>query len=257
MKRIFAAILIVLTLQSVAQSKYQYIVDLNKVQNDKLTVTLLLDSVKDEEVHFYIPKMVPGTYQVYDFGQYVENLQAFDKKGNPLNVTRINDNEWVIKPAKDLYKITYEVNDTWDAENVENFVFEPGGTNIEESENFVLNNHGFFGYINYKKTIPFEIKVVKPKDFYGATGLSDIKTKGDTDIYVANTYMELVDSPIMYAKPDTAHIKVGNCDVLVSVYSPDSINYAKSIAKDIYKTLEGQRKYLGGELPVTKYAFII
>tara|TARA_Y100000589_G_scaffold317298_1_gene343086 strand:+ start:18139 stop:19968 length:1830 start_codon:yes stop_codon:yes gene_type:complete len=257
MKRIFAAILVALSLQITAQSKYEYIVDLNQTENDKLYITLLLDSVQDDEVHFYIPKMVPGTYQVYDFGQYVENLQAFNRKGEPLNVERVNDNEWVIKPAKDLYKITYEVEDTWDAENVDNFVFEPGGTNIEEGKNFVLNNHGFFGYINYKKTIPFEIKVIKPDGFYGATGLTNIIAKGDTDVYVVDTYMELVDSPIMYSKPDTAHLKVGNCDVLVSVYSPDGKNYAKSIAKDIYKTLEGQRKYLGGTLPVNKYAFII
>ncbi len=257
MKKVAVIFLTALTFQLSAQSKYEYIVDLNQVKNDKLFVTLLLDSVTDTEVHFYIPKMVPGTYQVYDFGQYVENLQAFDRKGNPMPVERVNDNEWVIKPAQGLHKITYEVDDTWDVEGVKNFVFEPGGTNIEKGENFVLNNHGFFGYINYKKRLPFTIKVIKPEGFYGATGLTDITTKGDTDIYVVDNYMDLVDSPIMYAKPDTAHLKVGNCDVLVSVYAPNGEKYAQSIAKDIFKTLEGQRKYLGGTLPVSKYAFII
>ncbi len=60
----------------------------------------------------------------------------------------------------------------------------------------------------------------------------------------------------MYSKADTAVIKVGNTEVLIGSYSPNGMITAKQIAESVGEVLQAQKEYLGGKLPVDKYAFI-
>ncbi|MCO6501308.1 MAG: hypothetical protein J5I47_13165 [Vicingus serpentipes] len=145
MKNLFS-ILISLTafFSGFAQNNiYQFHLNLNNIKDDQLEVTLKTPQIASDTIIYNIPKIVPGTYQIYDFGQYVTKFKAFNKEGKPLTVNQLNKNQWEIYNAKNLDKITYWVEDTWDA-NIDELVFEPGGTNIETGENMVLNNHGFF-----------------------------------------------------------------------------------------------------------------
>jgi len=257
MKKIIFSFAVFLTTISWAQnSTYKFNIDLTKINNDMIQVFLEAPEIKSDKIIYNIPKMVPGTYRIYDFGQYSMDFEAFDKNGYALSVNRLDDNRWEIDGAKKLAKISYWVEDTWDAK-VKDLVFEPGGTNIEKDENIVLNNHGFFGYFDGLKNLKYELTVTRPDNFYGATGLTDIKTTGNKDVFYVNNYMDLVDSPIMYNVPDTTIIKVGGADILISVYTKNKSVTSKEIAKNIASILEAQKNYLGGNLPIDKYAFII
>ncbi len=44
---------------------------------------------------------------------------------------------------------------------------------------------------------------------------------------------------------------------MISLYSPNKKATSAVIAKELKRTLEAQKEYLGGTLPVDKYAFII
>ncbi len=239
------------------KAAYQFTVDLTKTQNDKVTVNLIVPAQNKKEVVYYMPKIVPGTYANYDFGRFISNFSARNKKGKVLPVEQLDPNSWKIKEANTLNRISYTVEDTWDTDTKGDFVFEPGGTNIEENRNFVLNNHGFFGYIDDQKRAMYEVNVLKPADFYGSTSLDLAKTDGKTDTYYISSYNELVDAPIMYSKPDTTVLKVGGADILVSVYSPNKVLSSKDVAKTIGPMLDAQKEYLGGSLPIKKYAFLI
>lgn len=257
MKQIIFFFAVFFTTISWAQNAaYKFSIDLTKVNNDMVQVFLDAPEIKSDKIIYNIPKMVPGTYRIYDFGQYSMDFEAFDKKGYAMSVTRLDDNRWEIDNAKNLAKISYWVEDTWDAK-VKDLVFEPGGTNIEKDENIVLNNHGFFGYFDGLKNLKYELTVTRPDNFYGATGLTDIKTIGNKDVFYVNNYMDLVDSPIMYNVPDTTVIEVGGADILISVYAKNKTVTSKEIAKNIASILEAQKNYLGGKLPIDKYAFII
>ena len=61
----------------------------------------------------------------------------------------------------------------------------------------------------------------------------------------------------MYNIPDTSVIKVGNSIVLISVYSPHKMVTSDFLARKLDTLLRAQTKYLGGKLPVEKYAFIV
>jgi predicted metalloprotease with PDZ domain len=258
--------------QSKKENAYRYTVDLTKVVNDRVYVELTPPTATSNEIIFNLPKIVPGTYAIADYGRYVADVTAVDKKGNKLTVEKINENSWKITDAKKISKISYWVDDSWDTSVTGPEIFWPAGTNIEENKNFMINTSGFFGYIEGQKELPFQFNIVRTKDLYGSTGMiatqtgappasiklektPDIQNKL-VDIYRATDYDQLIDSPLMYSKPDTAVIKVANAEVLIGSYSPNNKITAKQIAESIKEVLQAQTNYLGGKLPVDKYAFI-
>ncbi len=254
------------------QKSYEYTVDLTKVQDDRLFVQLSVPVVSGDEITFYMPKIIPGTYAIADYGRYVQDFKALDKKGKPLPVEKVDENTWKIRTAGKLAKITYWVDDTFDTETSGPEIFWPAGTNIEDATNYVINASGFFGYFDDMKNIPFKVNVVRSENLYGSTGLIPLQTGAPTkilklekssstmpqvvDVFRTENYDELVDSPIMYAQPDTAIIRVANTEVLIGSYSPNKKVTAKEIAESIREVLQAQTAYLGGKLPVDKYAFI-
>ena len=270
-KLIITSFMLLFTLSVFATDPYEYIVDLTKVVDDKVQVTLKTPRIKQKEITFYMPKIVPGTYAIADYGRMVSEFKAYDKKGRELSVERLDDNSWKIKNAKKMRKITYWVEDTFDTEKEGPGIFQPAGTNIEEGKNFIVNTSGFFGYFEGMKKEEYQIDFVHDNTFYGATGLMPSMSPpmvGSLDLEIENNanvaidrfevgdYDKLIDSPLMYSKADTAIIKVANTDVLVASYSPNNIVSAKEIAESISEVLAAQNEFLGGELPVDKYAFI-
>ncbi|MBO3697141.1 peptidase M61 [Roseivirga sp. E12] len=256
-----------------AANPYKYTVDLTKIVDDKVYVELSTPKIKQKEITFYLPKIIPGTYAIADYGRMISELKAYDKKGREISVERLDDNSWKIKNAKKLRKITYWVEDTYDTQKEGPSIFQPAGTNIEADKNIIVNPSGFFGYFEGMKKEPFELNFIREKDFYGATGLkADIvgsmatislskeNNSSDEDKFVdrfnVEDYDRLVDSPLMYSKVDTAIVRVANTEVLVASYSPNNKVTAKEIAESISEVLDAQSKFLGGELPVDKYAFI-
>lgn len=256
MKTLLSVLISIISISSFAQNDlYKFELDITKINDDLLQINLETPTIVSDKIIYNIPKIVPGTYSIYDFGQYVMDFEAINKEGRPMSVNQLDDNRWEIDNAKNLAKITYWVEDTWDAD-VNEVVFEPGGTNIEEGENIILNNHGFFGYFDGMKNMPYEVNITRPENFYGSTGLSTGVTIGNVDKFTTINYMDLVDAPIMYNIPDTTMFKIGTTDILISVYSKNKAATSEELAVDIKKILEAQSAYLGG-LPVKKYAFLI
>ena len=238
-----------------AQSSYRYSVDLNKVNNDQLTVELIAPAISKKDIVFYFPKIVPGTYMNSNYGKYIHNLKAYDKGGKELVAKQSGDNSWDIKNADKLYRITYNVEDTWDSD-IPNRVYTMCGTNFEAGKNFVINTPGLFGYFDGMKKTSFDLSFTKPTGFYAATGLKPVSTNNTHDEFHCANADELYDSPIMFSLPDTATVHVGNADVLVAVYSPRKMANAKFIIAHLEKLLMATKDYLMGKLPVDKYAFI-
>ena len=260
MRKLFIVISTFLSLHICADENYYYSINLTKVDNDKVTVTLTPPTFTQSEVEFCFPAMVPGTYEVYNFGRFISNFSVIGKNGAKINITKVDVNTYKLSPANQIDKITYTVDDTWDKTDLPNtkdkVVFEPGGTNFEEGKNFSINTHSMFGYFKNLTNKNFVLEFLKPKGFYPVTGLSDIKIGDAKDVITVFDYHDLVDSPIMYAIPDTASVLVGNTNVLVGCYSPNKKVNANYIANTLKELLYAQRDYLGGELPVNKYAFI-
>ncbi len=203
----------------------QAYLDLKNVVDDKVKVTIDPGAFTSNDVSFYIPKTVPGTYSSDNYGQYIEGLKALDYEGRELTASKADENTWNISNGKKLDKVTYYVNDTYDTEaKTKNAVFSPAGTNIFKDKNFMLNLHGFVGYFNDLKEVPYEITISAPENLKPTTTLP-IKPSSadqkDTDSFLAGRYFEVIDNPILYAEPNTESFQLNDIKVTLSVYSPN------------------------------------
>jgi len=269
---LLATALFSFSLAHATDGRYIYKIDLTHVVNDKIYVELSVPDINEDILSFHLPKMIPGTYAIEDYGRFVSEFKALDKKGRTLHIEKTSTNSWQISKAKKLTKISYWIEDSFDSDIDGPEIFQPAGTNIEEATNFIINSSGFFGYFDTYTNLEYEINIIKPANFYGSTGLipqsinnptSSFKIEGKqfdsetlVDVFITHNYDELVDSPIMYNVPDTTVLEVGGAEILVSAYSPNKLITAKEIANTIEEVLLVQKDYLGGELPVDKYAFI-
>jgi len=260
MRNLILVVSLVLSNFLMADDNYRYSINLTKVLNDKVSIQLTPPTITQNEIEFSFPAMVPGTYEVYNFGRFISNFKVSGKNGAVIKVTKSDVNTYKISPANAIDKITYDVDDTWDKTDLpdtkDKIVFEPGGTNFEDGKNFAMNTHSMFGFIKGMLNKNFILEFEKPKGFYPATGLSDIKLGDTKDVISVFDYHDLVDSPIMYFIPDTATIQVANTKVLVACYSPNKKINSRFIASTLQELLNAQKDYLGGELPVNKYAFL-
>jgi predicted metalloprotease with PDZ domain len=243
-----------------SKAQVQVTIDLNNPKDDKVMVTMMPSTSLVNEITFSMPKTVPGTYSTDNYGKYIEDIKALDANGNALTIVKIDDNSWKIADAKKLQKVTYWVNDTYDSESGEGFgnkdVFSPAGTNISP-ENYMLNTHGFVGYFSDKLEVPYTTTVLHPETLFGATSMSDEDPSNAQDVFKTSRYAELVEHPIMYAKPDYTTFKVDDMEILISVYSPNGTFKAADITPAMETMMRAQKKFLGAINNTKKYAVLI
>ena len=251
----------VTTTVSSIKEEVQVTINLNEIKDDKVLVTVSAPKINTDEVTYSIPKIVPGTYSVDNYGKYIDDFKAFDAKGNALTVSKTDDNTWKIKNAKKLTKITYWVNDSYDTETGGGFgggnIFSPAGTNIDAGKNFMLNMHGFVGYFQNKKDIPYKVTIAHPTTLWGATSMTDLDSSTTNDKFVASRYSELVENPIMYAKPDYTSFSIDGMDILISVYSPNGKVTAESITSEMKTMMTAQKRFLGKINTTKKYSVLL
>ena len=234
-----------------------YKVDLQHVQNDRVRIQVFLPKQTSNSLVFSFPKQVPGTYANYDFGRYIQNFKAFNKNGQSLPVKQKNINQYQIEQVQSLDHLAYDVNDSWDSPEIKgDYIFEPAGTNIQADTLIAFNVHGFLGFIEGQEKNAVQLSIQKPNHFFASSSLQNLG-KGSLDVFNSPNYQSLVDSPILYSEPDTASIQFPESNILVSVYSPNKTIKASEIAENIRPLLVAQRNYLGGKLPVKRYAFLI
>lgn len=235
-------------------------IDLVNIAEDKVEVTIDPGAFTTEQVSFYIPKTVPGTYSTDNYGKYIEGFMAFDYDGKELAVTKGDENTWNISDGKNLDKIKYLVNDTYDTEGeVKEPVFSPAGTNIEKDSNFMLNLHGFVGYFGGLKEVPYELNIMAPKDLSPTTSLRKKTmaeaTQGDT--FLADRYFEVIDNPILYAKGNSESFKINDITVTISVHSPNKVYTTADLKPRMEKMMGAQKAFLGEIDGTEKYNILL
>ena len=249
------------SLTSLSKDEVQVNINLSEINNDKVLVTVKFPRIQTDEITYHIPKMVPGTYSDDNFGRFIEDLKAFDAKGNVLAVKKLDENSWSITNAKTLDKITYLVNDTFDIEKSGGIgsddIFSPCGSNIDAGKNIMLNTHCFVGYSRDFLSIPYKLTVSHPAELWGATSMTDQDSSTTNDLFVNSRYAELVENPIMYSKPDFTTFTVDDMEIQIAVYSPTGKFTAESITPEMKTMMTAQKHFLGNINTTKKYTLLL
>ena len=250
------------TQSTTKQNNVAVTIDLINVIDDKVMVTIVPPTFTSETTTLHFPKTVPGTYSEDDYGRFIEQVRAFDARGNTLNVAKIDENSYTISDAKKLSKITYLVNDSFDTEGDAGFgesedIFSPSGTNINAGVNFMLNTHGFVGYFKGKEDTSYKLTVKHPANLIGISAMIDADNSDTSDVFVMPKYANLVDMPIMYSKPDFTSFTVDDMEIIISVYSPTGKYTAKQITPNMEAMMMAQKRFLGPINSTKKYAILL
>ena len=233
---------------------------LNDIDNDRVKVTLNPGPIASDSIKFYLPKIVPGTYAINNYGQFSNDLEALDYDGNPINVNRQNENTWMISNAQKLDQLSYFVEDTYDMEG-EGEVFSPAGTNFDAGDNFMLNLHAMVGYFEKAKEIPYKINIHRPSNLVASASLPVInQTTQDgyvIDEFSTNRYFGVIDHPILYAEPDTTSFDIEGMKVLLSIHSPNGVHSTEDLKPALEKMVQAQKSFLGDIDNTNVYAILL
>ena len=74
MKSILVSFLIITSFALSAQNdKYQFHLDLNKISSDLIEIELTTPNMTSDKIIYNMPKIIPGTYSIYDFDKWRSN----------------------------------------------------------------------------------------------------------------------------------------------------------------------------------------
>ena len=256
--RIKLLFLFILPLFSFAQKTgaHVYTLDLVNVVDDRVRVTVDATKMNFGDyvsgVEFNFPATIPGTYATLDYGRFIKDFKAFGAEGKSLKVKK-KGNTYVIKGEPK--KIEYWVDDSFDAKVRKNKIFEPAGTNNQEGRNFLINAAGYLGFFKGAEEMPITLEVIKSPTLYGLSAMGGY-SYGNTQNFFAKDYHQLLDCPIMFAKPDTTSFKLGETKVTIGVFSESGRELSADIYEQVKLSMGAIESFLHGDLPVKNYAFL-
>lgn len=237
-------------------NQIQVEIDLEAIADDKVKITITPPKIKAASTVFYMPQIVPGTYEYSNFGRFIENFQALDKKGNPLEVIPLDENSWEIINPKKLAQVTYLANDTFDGPEGQE-IYPMGGTDFQEDEVYLLNLHSMIGYFEGMKARSYKLSVRSPKELKPFTSLPSVSSADSLDIFYAERYFHIIDNPILYSKPNAVSFDLDDIKVGLAVYSPSDTHQATSYQPAIEEMMKAQKAFLGDANDTSSYDVLL
>ncbi len=242
------------------RAHYAVSIDLTQCKNDQLEVLVELPKIEQDEAIYLIPRIVPGTYGVADYGKYTDGLEAFDIDGNKLLVNRLDLNRWQIKGARKLDRLKYVTDDSFDHPDSVG-VFGPAGSSFDQRV-YLLNMFALVGFVEGTKESRYELSIQTHDSLWASTALdrdSPLRPSEGirVDRFTAPNYFEFHDRPLLYARADTASLKIGDTRVEVGLFAPNKSLTALDVLTECTPVLKAIGVYLGGKMPTDRYSILV
>lgn len=217
---------------------------------DTFSITLKPEMKLSKNSKIYqFPSTAPGTYQTMNIGRFISDFEVFDKKGRPLEVSRISVNQFEISKPQKVKTITYKAAETFDTPVEEFFIYLMAGSSIE-SDNVLINTHTMMGYFEGYQGTPIKVRPIQKEGWSIGTALIT-----DDEYFVAKDYDEAVDSPILMGNLTYADTAIADTQVEIYTYATSGEITSKMLLARMSDMLDASRKFLI-ELPVERYTFL-
>jgi predicted metalloprotease with PDZ domain len=219
-------------------------VDFPRRHNQYVTVTSVFP-VQGNQAELVVPVWSPGSYLVRDFSAQIENLGVTGIDGQALPVRKVSKNRWLVDcEGESGITVNYEV---W-----------AGVLNVSsswvESSTALLNGAGVFMFTDHSRSLPQQVKVVLPADW--STLHTSLDPTGDTAVFLARDYDELVDSPFMAGNAVAYDFEVDEQPYAL-VFSGESRFWdAERARDDVAKIVKSQQDFWGRVPFSKKYYFL-
>lgn len=236
--------------QSPTELTYTISMDPAKASNE-FRVQLALPPLTKAQAVYQFAATAPGTYQVMDMGRYVRNFEALDAAGKSLPSQQISPNQWQLATPEKTRTIRYTIAETWDTPVKEHDIMRMCGSSLE-ADHALLNGQTLLGFPQGWQGKPLRIKLKYPSTWQAGSAL----VPDAQGFYHARNYDHAVDSPILLGNLTQASTKIGNAEVAIYCYSKTGQMQAAPLLAQMQTMLGAVQAFLGGQLPVPRYAFL-
>jgi predicted metalloprotease with PDZ domain len=145
--------------------------------------------------------------------------------------------------------IRFTIAETWDSP-LDHPIYQMCGTSIEP-DHVLINPHAVLGYPTGLQATPVRLRLAYPAGWKAGTALH----RGPDGAYTAESYDQLVDSPILLGWLSRARLTVTGVPVDVYVYSESGRITAGRLLAAMTGMLNAAGRFLG-KLPVDRYTFL-
>jgi predicted metalloprotease with PDZ domain len=232
------------------QAKLDYTVDLNHRSDDLFRVTLAVQGLTPENAVYQFAATAPGTYQIMNVGRFVRNFEAADASGKPVPVEQVSVNQWKLSDPARVRTIRYRMAETWDTPVDQDPIYLMCGTSIER-DHVLINPHDVIGYPTGLQANPIHLRLSYPKEWKVGTALTPAKDGS----YTAESFDQLVDSPILLGRLTRARVMVTGVPVEIYTYSKHDLIRSPQLLAAMNGMLQAAGRFLG-KLPVDRYTFL-
>jgi predicted metalloprotease with PDZ domain len=201
--------------------------------------------VQADRLDLHLPSWTPGSYLIRDFATNLEQLQASDPSGNPLNVRKLATHHWQVE-TRGVNRVAVEYH-VW-----------AGRRNVSESwveaEFGLLNGTGVFLYSEQTSGQQQTVRIQLPADW----GLiqTSLERTGTAGEFIARDYDELVDSPILAGNPVVYEFEVDRHPYSLVMLRENPFWDGQKAADDVAGIVRAQQDFWGVNPFDRRYVFL-
>lgn len=225
----------------------QYQVSFRDADRHLIQVEVLVPTGGQDEVELMMPVWTPGSYLVREYARHVEAIAATSPlTSQPLELVKTAKNRWRVTAAagESLVRVEYRL-----------YCREMSvRTNWVEHEFACLNGAATFLTPVDMLDREHRVAFLLPGHWRQAvTALPAADNREQT--FVASSFDELVDSPIVLGNPKIAHFTVAGVPHRLVTINDDGLWDNDAAAKDVQRIVETQHDFWGS-LPYEHYTFL-
>lgn len=236
--------LALLTSDGVEGALVEYTIRFPHAKNHYADVELRCESGGQQHFELMMPTWTPGSYLIREYARHVETISASTAEGAELPVSRSRKNRWLVKcgAAKSVV-VKYRL--YCNQMTVR--------TNQVESDFALFNGASTFLSPVAARKQKHQVRIELPGDWKQAV-CSLPNVDGDKQVFIAEDFDDLVDSPILCGNPNIYPFQVGDREHLLVSIGEGEIWDGAATARDLEKIVKEHHK-LWGVVPYPRYIF--
>ncbi|MDC0602596.1 PDZ domain-containing protein [Aliiglaciecola sp.] len=224
-----------------------YCVKVNSIAAHLFEVEQTIQGHGDEDIILRLPAWIPGSYMIRDFAKNIVSFVAVDEALQALAVTKKDKQTWVVTPGKGAVTIKL---------HIYAYDLSVRSAYINDQYAFFNGTSVFLEWQGYSG--PYTVELQTPdssnKPWQIATAMTPKKDASGSD-FVANSYQELIDHPVLMGDLDIQSFTVGSVDfkfVLTGEHHAD----VERICNDVAKLCEHHLALFDKDVPIKQYWFM-
>lgn len=198
------------------------VIDLKQVDSLGLRISVSPPKNINGTIVYTFPKTIPGIYR---------NLQS------PNSLIKLHQNKKEIPCVNNSFSIDCSTITSYFSysakSSVENYKsVTSADTYFLKDSIYLLNWQYLLGFFQNKTDNPYKIKIIKNNTLHGSGTLNKELVNDTVNIFTANNYEDLIQSPLVFSIADTTSFKIGDSRFHVSCVGYDTLLNAQKI-KDL------------------------